>query len=102
MVRWPDAPHVRVDTHVESGYRIPPFYDSLVAKLIVHGADRARACAAMREALAATRIEGIATNLALHQAILADTDFATGGVDTNWLGRALPRLLAPGPQAVPA
>ncbi|MCZ8176280.1 MAG: acetyl-CoA carboxylase biotin carboxylase subunit [Burkholderiaceae bacterium] len=102
MVRWPDAPHVRVDTHVESGYRIPPFYDSLVAKLIVHGADRARACAAMREALAATRIEGIATNLALHQAILADPDFAAGGVDTNWLGRALPRLLAPGPQAVPA
>jgi acetyl-CoA carboxylase biotin carboxylase subunit len=101
-VRWPDRPGVRVDTHVEAGDRIPPFYDSLVAKLVVHAGDRARAVVAMREALADTRVEGIKTNLALLRAILADSEFAAGGVDTGWLGRALPRLLVPDPQAQPA
>jgi len=101
-VHWPAAPGVRVDTHVEAGDRIPPFYDSLVAKIVVHAADRAGACAAMRETLAATRVTGIATNLALHRAILEDPEFCAGGVDTNWLERRLPRLLAAPSQAQPA
>ena len=90
-VRWPDAEGIRVDTHIESGARVPPFYDSLLGKIIAHGRDRAQALTRLRAAIAITRIEGIATNLGLHAEILADPEFMRGGVDTGYLARLLAR-----------
>lgn len=86
---WPSGDGVRVDTHIFSGARIPPFYDSLMAKIIAHAADRPTALERMRNALAATRIEGVATNLAFHLDVMADPEFQTGGVDTSYLPRFL-------------
>jgi len=88
---WPSGEGVRVDTHVFSGARIPPFYDSLMAKIIVHAADRSSALERMRHAIAATQIEGVATNLAFHSGVLADPEFQKGGVDTGYLPRFLER-----------
>jgi acetyl-CoA carboxylase biotin carboxylase subunit len=86
---WPSGEGVRVDTHIASGSRVPPFYDSLMAKIIVHAADRPAALERMRHALAATHIEGVATNLAFHADVLTDPEFKTGGVDTSYLPRLL-------------
>jgi len=80
---------VRVDSHAGAGYRVPPYYDSMIAKLIVHGASRADALERMRLALAETRVEGIATNVPLHRALLSDEGFAAGGVDIHHLERWL-------------
>lgn len=88
---WPSGEGVRVDTYITPGARIPPFYDSLMAKIIVHAADRPQALERMRRALASTKIEGVATNLAFHQEVLADAEFQTGGVDTSYLPRFLER-----------
>ncbi len=88
---WPAGQGIRVDTHIVSGARIPPFYDSLMAKIIVHAADRPAALGRMREALVATHIEGVATNVAFHQEVLADPEFEQGGVDTSYLPRFLER-----------
>jgi acetyl-CoA carboxylase biotin carboxylase subunit len=88
-VRWPTGEGIRVDTHIVDGARIPPFYDSMIAKVIAHGPDRATALARLRAALADVRIVGVATNLAFQQAVLADPDFARGGVDTGFLARFL-------------
>jgi acetyl-CoA carboxylase biotin carboxylase subunit len=87
LAAWPAGEGVRVDTHIVSGARVPPFYDSLLGKIIAHGADRPAALARLREALAATRLTGIATNVAFQASLLADPEFAAGGVDTNWLAR---------------
>lgn len=87
--RWPGGEGIRVDTHITDGARIPPFYDSMIAKVIAHGPDRAVAVARLQRALAETRIEGVATNLAFQQSVLADPDFAAGGVDTGFLARLL-------------
>jgi acetyl-CoA carboxylase biotin carboxylase subunit len=89
--RWPEGDAIRVDTHIVDGASIPPYYDSMIAKVITHGANRAAALARLRAALADTRIEGVATNLAFQGAILADAEFATGGVDTGFLQRFLER-----------
>lgn len=89
---FPALPGLRVDTHMESGAMIPPHYDSMVAKLIAHGPTREAAIATMAQALRVLRLEGIATNAPLHAAIMADPEFATGGVDTNYLAGLLPRL----------
>lgn len=86
---WPAGQGVRVDTHITSGARVPPFYDSLMAKIIVHAADRPSVIERMRAALAAARVEGVASNIALHQQLLADPEFAQGGVDTSYLPRFL-------------
>ncbi len=86
---WPAGKGVRVDTHISSGARIPPFYDSLMGKIIVHASDRASALDKMRRALAATHIEGVASNIALHKELLADPEFQRGGVDTSYLPRFL-------------
>jgi len=86
---WPSGEGVRVDTHIFSGARIPPFYDSLMAKIIVHAADRPAALERMRRALAAAHIEGVATNLAFHAAVFADPEFERGGVDTSFVPRFL-------------
>jgi acetyl-CoA carboxylase biotin carboxylase subunit len=80
---------VRVDSHAAAGYRVPPYYDSMIAKLIVHGRDRADALARMRLALAEMRVGGIATNLKLHRAILAEPGFSAGGFDIHHLERWL-------------
>ncbi|MFO1402401.1 MAG: acetyl-CoA carboxylase biotin carboxylase subunit [Steroidobacteraceae bacterium] len=92
---WPSGEGVRVDTHITAGARVPPFYDSLLGKIIVHGPDRATALARLRRAIAATRIEGVATNLAFHAAVLDHPEFAHGGVDTGFLARTLPATPAP-------
>ena len=80
---------VRVDSHASAGYRVPPYYDSMIAKLIVQGSTRTDALDRMRIALAEMRVEGISTNLQLHREILADEGFANGGVDIHHLERWL-------------
>ena len=80
---------MRVDTHVQGGSVVPPFYDSLLAKLIVHGTDRADALARARAALDLLRIEGVTTTVPVHQALLADPEFGAGGVDTAFFERFL-------------
>ena len=91
---WPSGEGVRIDTHIFSGAHIPPFYDSLIAKIVVHAADRPAALKRMREALAATYIEGLATNIGFHTEVLADAEFEQGGVDTGFLPRFLERRVA--------
>lgn len=88
-VRWPEGPGLRVDTHIEAGARVPPYYDSMLAKLIAHADTRAAALARLDTALAATAIEGVHTNTALHRRVLASPGFAAGGVDTGFLERLL-------------
>ncbi|AGU53292.1 biotin carboxylase AccC [Variovorax paradoxus B4] len=80
---------VRVDSHANAGYRVPPYYDSMIAKLIVHGSTRTDALERMRLALAEMRIDGIATNVPLHRDLLRDEGFAAGGVDIHHLERWL-------------
>ncbi|MBL8863903.1 MAG: acetyl-CoA carboxylase biotin carboxylase subunit, partial [Planctomycetes bacterium] len=81
---------VRVDTHVETGDEIPPHYDSLVAKVIAHGATRAEAIETLLRTLAAARVEGIATTIPLHLAVLSSAEFRSGAYDTSavpgWAG----------------
>lgn len=86
-VSWPSGPGLRVDTHIAAGSRVPPFYDSLMAKIIAHGPDRPATIALLREALAAARVTGVATNLPFHAAVLANAEFQAGGVDTGFVAR---------------
>jgi acetyl-CoA carboxylase, biotin carboxylase subunit len=88
---WPAGEGIRVDTHIASGARIPPFYDSLIAKIIAHAGDRSTALARLRQAIATTRLAGVHTNLPFHAAVLADPEFQAGGVDTGFLARWLER-----------
>ena len=85
----PGGPGVRVDTHIYSGYTIPPFYDSLIAKLLVHGKDREEAIVRGRRALQMLRIEGIKTSVPLHLRILDNEEFNAGQVDTHFMERLL-------------
>ncbi len=85
----PGGPGVRVDSHIYSGYTVPPFYDSLIAKLITHGETRAAALARMRGALSELVIEGITTNVPLHLDILGDAHFKTGGTNIHYLEKKL-------------
>ncbi|WP_031360102.1 acetyl-CoA carboxylase biotin carboxylase subunit [Caballeronia sordidicola] len=87
----PGGNGVRVDSHMNAGLTVPPYYDSLIAKVVTHGASRAEALARMRIALSEMRIEGIRTNVPLHRAILDDNDFCAGGVDIHHLERWLAR-----------
>jgi acetyl-CoA carboxylase biotin carboxylase subunit len=86
----PGGTGVRVDTAAHADAVIPPYYDSLIAKLIVRGRDRAEAIARMRRALEMFVVEGIKTSLPLHQRIFADPDFAAGKFDTHFLERFFP------------
>jgi acetyl-CoA carboxylase, biotin carboxylase subunit len=79
----PTGDGIRVDTHVEAGYVVPPFYDSLLAKLIVKAPTRDAAIAKMLAALAAFRVEGVPTTISMHQKILASDAFKTGAYDTR-------------------
>lgn len=76
---------VRLDTHCHEGYLISPYYDSMVAKLIVHAPDREQACSAMLDALSSFGIEGPNTTIPLHSAIIAEPVFRDGSVTTRWL-----------------
>ncbi|MEN4750946.1 acetyl-CoA carboxylase biotin carboxylase subunit [Pseudomonas sp. Ps21-P2] len=91
ITRWevPGGMGVRVDSHVTAGYQVPPYYDSMIAKVITHGATRHEALARMRTALSQLRIEGISSNVALHRDILQDPDFCAGSVDIHHLERWL-------------
>lgn len=88
-LRVPGGPGVRWDSHIEVGYTVPPNYDSLVGKLIVHGPDRAEAMATMRRALDELIIEGIQTTIPLHKRVFRNRDFLEGRVDTTWVERVL-------------
>jgi acetyl-CoA carboxylase biotin carboxylase subunit len=83
------GPGVRLDTHIYDGYRIPPNYDSMIGKLIVHGADRAQAIARMRIALAELVIEGIKTNIPLQVRIMTDPGFQQGGQNIHYLEKRI-------------
>ncbi len=85
----PGGPGVRVDTHLYAGYAIPPYYDSLIAKLIVHGRDRSEAIVRGRRALDMLRVEGVQTSARLHRRILDDLDFVEGRLDTHFMARYL-------------
>jgi len=83
----PGGPGVRLDTHVYAGYRVPPFYDSLIAKLIVSGRDRNEALARARQALDEFVIEGVKTTIPFLRRILDDEAFRAGDVDTGFVAR---------------
>jgi acetyl-CoA carboxylase biotin carboxylase subunit len=86
---FPAGTGVRVDTHIQAGATVPPHYDSLLAKVIGHGADRGEALATLRGALDRCAVDGVVTNLEMHRGLLADAEFGKGGVDTGYLGRFL-------------
>ena len=86
---FPAGPGIRVDTHIQAGSAVPPQYDSLLAKLVVSGANRAEALGRLRGALARCEIGGVATTLPVHVALAADDEFAAGGVGTGYLARWL-------------
>jgi acetyl-CoA carboxylase biotin carboxylase subunit len=81
----PGGKGVRVDSHVYTGYEVPPYYDSLLGKLIVHQKGREEAIACMKRALNEYRIEGIKTTIPLHLKVISDSRFATGDVDTHFV-----------------
>jgi acetyl-CoA carboxylase, biotin carboxylase subunit len=83
----PGGPGVRMDSHLYEGYEVPPFYDSLLGKLIVWGADREAAIARARVALDELLIEGLTTNVSIHQAMLGNEAFLEGHMTTNMLDR---------------
>jgi acetyl-CoA carboxylase biotin carboxylase subunit len=85
----PGGKGVRVDTHVYSGYSVPPYYDSMIAKLIITGATREIAIARMKRALGEFTIHGIKTTIPFQQEILDHPDFAAGTYDIGWVGRFL-------------
>jgi acetyl-CoA carboxylase biotin carboxylase subunit len=84
----PGGPGIRVDSHLYQGYHVPPFYDSLVAKVIAHGLDRAEAIARMRRALEELTIGGIKTSIPFHLRVLSDPVFLNGEADTTYVDRA--------------
>ena len=105
ILAWvpPEGDGVRLDTAMREGVLVPPYYDSMIAKLIVSGRDRAQALDRLRAALDGFRIDGIATNLPLLRAIAAHPDFSANSIDTRWAERVLlPSYLSDkGPQHGP-
>lgn len=84
----PGGPGVRWDSHVHQGYTVPPYYDSMIGKLIVHQPTRAEAIACMLRALAELRVEGIHTTAPFHSKVMAHSEFVEGRVDTSFVERA--------------
>ena len=76
---------MRVDSHVYTNYFVPPNYDSMIGKIIVHGDTREQALARMRTALAETVVEGINTNIPLHRELMVDAKFMAGGTNIHYL-----------------
>lgn len=89
LLHQPGGPGVRVDSHIYTGYTVPPHYDSLIAKLITYGDDRPNAMARMRTALSEYVIDGIKTNLPLHERLLKDGAFVDGGTSIHYLEERL-------------
>ncbi|MES2615982.1 MAG: acetyl-CoA carboxylase biotin carboxylase subunit [Bdellovibrionota bacterium] len=85
QVEFPAGPGVRVDSHIFSGYKIPEFYDSMIAKLIVHGGSRHDAINKMKRALSEFYIEGVQTTIAYHQALLENEHFCSGNYTTRFV-----------------
>ena len=85
----PGGPGIRVDSHLYDGYVVPPYYDSLIAKLVAHGDSRQAAFARMSNALTEIVIDGIETNLPLHRDLIHDAAFATGGTNIHYLEHKL-------------
>ena len=85
MWHAPGGPGVRVDSHAYTNYYVPPNYDSMIGKIIVHGDTREQARARMRTALSETVIEGINTNVALHRELMVDAKFVAGGTNIHYL-----------------
>jgi len=81
----PGGPGVRVDSHAYTNYTVPPHYDSMIGKVIVHGDTREQALARMRTALSETVVEGIQTNIALHRELMNDSNFEAGGTNIHYL-----------------
>jgi acetyl-CoA carboxylase biotin carboxylase subunit len=88
---FPAGAGIRVDTHIEPGARVPPFYDSLLAKIVAHGTTRQEALARMQLALSNCAIEGVSTSIAIHAEIMRDETFKAGGVSTSFLPAFLSR-----------
>jgi acetyl-CoA carboxylase biotin carboxylase subunit len=82
---------VRVDTAQYAEGIVPPYYDSLIAKLICHGHDREEAIKKMQRALSQFVVQGIFTSIPLHEKIFADTEFRSGGIDTKFMERFFER-----------
>lgn len=85
----PGGPGIRMDSHIYSGYSIPPYYDSMIGKLIAHGESRASALARMRTALGELVVEGINTNIELHHQIVTNPEFQRGGTTIHYLEQLL-------------
>jgi acetyl-CoA carboxylase biotin carboxylase subunit len=85
----PGGPGVRFDSHAHAGYYVPPYYDSMIGKLLVHRPDRERAIETMLRALAELRIEGIRTSVPFLERVLTEADFQSAAIDTKWVERSL-------------
>ena len=88
----PGGPGIRVDTHIYNGYTVPPYYDSLLGKIIAYGDTREQAIARLHVALSETVIEGIKTNITLHQDLLHDAAFVRGGTSIHYLEEKIAKL----------
>lgn len=91
ITNWhtPGGPGVRIDSHAFNGYFVPPYYDSMIAKVITYGDTREQALARMRTALSEMVVEGISTNIALHRELLVDARFMEGGTSIHYLEHKL-------------
>jgi acetyl-CoA carboxylase biotin carboxylase subunit len=85
----PGGPGVRMDSHIYNGYTVPPYYDSMIGKLITYGSTRQSAIARMNGALSEIVIEGIKTNIDLQKDIISDRRFVAGGTDIHYLEKKL-------------
>jgi acetyl-CoA carboxylase biotin carboxylase subunit len=85
----PGGPGIRVESHVYQGYTVPPYYDSMIGKIIAYGATRDQAIRRMRIALSEMVVAGIQTNIPLHQQLLLDTGFIRGGASIHYLEQKL-------------
>jgi acetyl-CoA carboxylase biotin carboxylase subunit len=96
ITHWdaPEGAGIRLDTHCFPGYFVPPYYDSLLAKLIVHGAERNEAAARTANALAAFHVEGIDTGIPFLHTVISDPEYLSGKVNTRWLEKKLEEYAA--------
>ena len=85
----PGGPGIRIETHIAVGSEISPYYDSMIAKVLAHGATRGEALDRLSAALAEMRIGGVSTNIALQRRLLSDPGFVQGGVSINHLERLM-------------
>src|SRR5262249_22567781 len=94
LSRWrpPKGRDIRIDTHVYEGYAIPPYYDSMLAKLIVTGPNRSATISAARSTLARFEVAGVATTIPFHERLLQRPEFARAEVHTRWVEQELPTV----------